>query len=319
MSEARRPASENRINEDRIYALAEGGGAYFIARQSGLYRLSCAQVAEDAEDAAHAMSNLYNLYEGWQANQEIATLDVALSPHFSQDGEIFAGIKGGVARSEDGGATWQALALRQPAPLITCLALSPAFSSDRRLLAGSYQDGVFLSDDGGHTWKSCNFGLFDRNIYSLALSPAYPADGLALAGASSGLYRSVNGGRLWQDICLPWEEAATLSLAFSPDDADDRSIFAGTESQGLLRSQDGGATWRVYYECGGAVNAILCLPGAGLAIQVEDSVLVYDSEDRSWRQVAAAGVHVASSINSSADGSALLLGMADGSLQRLVL
>ncbi len=300
MSEEREPAIV-----DRTYAVAEVDGAYFVARQSGLYRLA------PSNGAAR------NLYQGWQPEGDIATLDIAMSPRFSHDGLILTGINGGVARSEDGGASWEALATRMPAPLVTCLALSPAFASDRRVLAGSYEDGMFLSDDAGQNWAAFNFGLFDHNIFCLALSPEFPVDGAVMAGTSSGVYRSVNGGRLWADLTMPAGDEAVLSLAFSPEYADDRSILAGTESHGLLRSADEGLTWEPFYKCEGAVNAIVCLPSvAGLAIQVDDSVLAYETSDSSWRQLAAADVHVAAK---SEDGSALLLGMADGSVQRIAM
>jgi len=219
MSEAREPAIL-----DRIYTIAEVDGACFLARQSGLYRLA------SSNGAAR------NLYQGWQPEEEIATLDIAMSPRFPQDGLILAGLNGGVARSEDGGATWAALAMRSPAPLVTCLALSPAFASDPRVMEGSYEDGIFRSDDAGQGWAAFNFGLFDHKIFCLALSPDYPVDGVVMAGTSSGLYRSDNGGRLWQDLTMPAGDEAVLSLAFSPEYADDRTILAGTESQGLLRS-----------------------------------------------------------------------------------
>ncbi|MCY4020039.1 MAG: hypothetical protein OXG39_11580 [Chloroflexi bacterium] len=300
MSEEREPAMA-----DRTYAVAEVEGAYFVGRQSGLYRL------------APSNGGARNLYRGWQPEAEIATLDIATSPRYGKDGLIMTGINGGVARSEDGGASWTALAMRMPAPLVTCLALSPSFASDRRVLAGSYEDGMFLSDDAGESWAPFNFGLFDHNIFCLALSPDFPVDGLVMAGTSSGVYRSANGGRLWADLTMPSGDEAVLSLAFSPEYADDRTILAGTESQGLLRSDDEGLTWEPFHRCEGAVNSIVCLPTvAGLAIQVDDSVLAYETGDGRWRQVAAAGVHVAAK---SEDGRALLLGMADGSVRRILM
>ena len=47
---------------------------------------------------------------------------------------------------------------------------------------------------------------------------------------------------------------------------------------------------------------------------VDDTVLAYVADDGSWRQLAAANVHV---VASSEDGRALLLGLADGSVQRI--
>ncbi len=313
MSEERQPTIIDSIDPiDRTYALAEVEGAYYVARQSGLYRLA----SFNGNGNGSGNDRARNLYQGWQPGQEIPTLDFALSPHFSDDGLILTGLKGGVARSQDGGANWAAQALRQPPPLVTCLALSPAFANDRRAVAGSYEDGMFLSDDGGESWQTCNFGLFDRKIFCLALSPQYPDDGLVLVGTSSGIYRSDNGGRRWQDLTMPGDEAV-LSLALSPACADDRAILAGSESRGLLRSADGGATWETFYRCADAVNAIVPLSSeGGLAIQVEDTVWAQETGNRNWRQVAAGHVHA---VAKSADGRALLLGMANGSVRRALI
>ena len=132
---------------DRTYKVAEVDGAYYVARQSGLYRLA------SSNGAAR------NLYLGWQSEAEISTLDIAISPCFANDGLILTAINGGVARSDDGGATWTAQAMRMPAPLVTCLALSPAFASDRRVFAGTYEDGMFCSDDAGQQLVSVQFWL----------------------------------------------------------------------------------------------------------------------------------------------------------------
>lgn len=290
---------------DRTYAVAEIDGAYFLARQSGFYRRAASNGA------------VRNLYESWQPEEEIATLAVAVSPRFSQDGLILTGINGGVARSEDRGHTWTALAMRMPAPLVTCLAISPGFASDGIVLAGTYEDGIFRSGDGGENWAAYNFGLFDHSIFCIALSPDYAIDNVVMVGTSSGLYRSDNGGRFWKDLIMPAGDEAVLSLALSPEYSRDRSILAGTESHGLLRSRDDGDSWEPYCQCEGAVNSIVCLPlEAGLMIQVDDSVLAYEGSEESWRQVAAADVHVAAR---SEDGSALLLGMADGSVRRVAI
>ena len=74
----------------------------------------------------------------------------------------------------------------------------------------------------GSSWSAFNFGLFDHNIYCLTLSPEFATDGLVFAGTSSGVYRSLNGGRLWGDLTMPAGDESVLSLAFSPEYAEDR-------------------------------------------------------------------------------------------------
>lgn len=297
-------AQPQHMDADRTHALIEQDSAIFVARQSGLYRYHGTDGARQS------------LYQSWQPEQALPTMAVALSPNFADDGLIVAGINGGVARSQDAGENWDALPFRRPPPLVTCLALSPAFDRDSCLLAGTLEDGMFRSIDGGHHWGAFNFGLYDRNVYCLALSPAFSDDGLAYIGASTGIYRSENGGRFWGDLPLQSGDETVLSLALSPRFPADNTLFAGTESHGLLRSIDGGATWQRLPMPEGAVNAVLTLAAldgsAWLAAQVNDGVYVSPDDGANWQQLARSNAHALA----AGRNDTLLLGMADGSLRR---
>ena len=291
---------------DRTHAVVEGNSALYVARQSGLYR-------REREDGVGR-----NLYQSWQPDQAVATMAVALSPDYDADRIIVAGINGGVARSIDGGEHWEALPFRSPPPLVTCLALSPSFTTDGVALAGAFEDGIFRSEDGGRSWRAFNFGLFDHNVYCLALSPRFAEDKLAFVGTSSGIYRSENGGRFWQDLPMPSTDETVLSLALSPQFNIDRTLFAGTEAHGLLRSNDGGASWQRLNAPAGAVNVVVALTAADgslrLAAQIDESAYV-SGDNGVWREIAAADVHVVA----AGRNESLLLGLADGSVQRVTL
>ena len=220
---------------DRTNGLLAASGEFYAARQTGLYRV-------DGKGG-----DPQNLYVAWLPDQDVPTLAIA-----AVDDLLLAGINGGVARSKDGGQTWNAQQFRFPAPLVTCLAVSPGFTCDGVVLAGTFEDGVFRSIDGGESWGAVNHGLFDHNIYALVLSPGFADDGIVYAGSGSGLYKSENGGRLWWDMTMPSGDETVLSLALS----ECGTLYAGCESQGLLRTSDGGATWETVLETKGAVNAV---------------------------------------------------------------
>ncbi|MCY3833908.1 MAG: hypothetical protein OXG85_12905 [Chloroflexi bacterium] len=277
---------------DRTNDLLEIGETLYAARQSGLIRLSA--------DGGNA----HSLFESWLPGQDVPTTAIA-----ARDNLLLAGINGGVARSEDGGASWQAQQFRAPAPLVTCLALSPEFDSDGCALAGTFEDGVFRSTDGGLNWRAVNHGLFDHSIFALALSPAFADDGIAYVGASSGIYRSDNGGRLWWDMTMRAGDETVLSLALSESGA----LYAGCESHGLLRSADGGATWIMLLETDGAVNSLALAQSGAIVAQVDDGVVQSQDKGASWREVVAKDVEC---LALGADGDALLLALADGSVRR---
>lgn len=285
--------------DDRIYALAALDGSLYLARHSGLYR------------AAPSGDGWRSLYGSWLADDAAPTLAIAAA-----NGLLLAGIRGGIALSEDGGGTWAARHFRNPPPLVICLALSPAFAADRTILAGTYEDGLFRSTDGGQSWQAGSFGLFDHSILCLELSPQFADDGRAFVGTGSGIYISQNGGRLWHDGALPRDDAV-LSLALSPDFAADGTLFAGTESNGLLQSSDGGATWRVCCPMEGAVNALLLLadesPSHSLVALVNDRLVHSADGGASWTSLVDGGVQA---LALEADRRAILLAMADGTVQR---
>ncbi len=282
---------------DRTYELLCRGGSIYAARQSGLYRYSA--LGSEPEQ----------LYQSWLPGQAMPTLALGAA-----EAILLAGINGGVARSEDGGNRWEALQFALPAPLVTCLALSPEFARDGCLLAGSYEDGVFRSSDGGRSWLAFNHGLYDHNIYCLALSPGFSADSIVFAGTSSGIYRSENGGRLWQDLVMPAGDETVLSLALSPTFAEDGIIYAGCESHGLLRSNDGGGHWETWLETDGAVNQVLLAADGEIVLLVNDELLLGDGQR--WRELAAGGVDC---VALGEDGARLLLGMANGEIEELLL
>ena len=273
---------------ERTNSLLVTDDVIYAARQSGLHRL-------DAVGAAPR-----NLYESWLPEREAPTLAIAAHGDL-----LLAGINGGVARSQDGGASWMARGFRAPAPLVTCLAMSPGCET---VLAGSFEDGLFRSTDCGQSWRAVNHGLFDHSVYALALSPQFVVDGIAYAGTGSGIYRSENGGRLWSDLTMPAGDETVLSLAL----ADNGAIYAGCEAHGLLRSIDAGESWEALLETDGAVNALALAKDGAIAAQVDDGLLLSRDEGASWSEMVAENVDC---IALDEGRETLFLALADGTLR----
>jgi len=277
---------------DRAHSVVAAGGAIYTARQSGLYRMN-------------APGEEQSLFRPWLPDQEMPALALAID---DASGLILAGISGGVARSTDCGATWEAIPLRAPAPLVTCLAAAPAFAATGGcVLAGTFADGIFRSTDGGATWLAVNHGLFDHSVYALALSPRFAEDGVAYAGTGSGIYASENGGRWWRDVSLPAGDETVLSLAL----AENGALYAGCETQGLLRSTDNGENWETLLEPRGAVNAIALADDSRIIAQVNDGVLGSSDGGASWQATVAGDVDCI-----ALAGESILLAMSDGSIRQ---
>src|SRR5260370_33578867 len=66
---------------------------------------------------------------------------------------------------------------------------------------------------------------------------------MGVGGSAAGLYGTRIGAWSWREVDTGVDDPAVQCLAVSPTFAEDRLVLAGTEAHGLLRSDDGGATW----------------------------------------------------------------------------
>ena len=80
-------------------------------------------------------------------------------------------------------------------------------------------------------------GLGNGHIWSLAVSPADA--NLVLAGTDNGVYRSTDGAATWKQTSLRGVRVWTVGW----DARDPHPAFAGLDSRGVMRSEDGGNQW----------------------------------------------------------------------------
>jgi photosystem II stability/assembly factor-like uncharacterized protein len=156
---------------------------------------------------------------------------------------LYVGGDGGAWASSDGGGTW-----RQVRSQFTiALALDPS----RRgvVYAGGDHWRIAKSTDGGETWQLAGAGLYTGSVarlWALTVSPARPsvvyAGGGSLPWQSHGrLYKSTDGARSWKRLAAFPATGAVMAVAVDPRRP--RIVYVGT-NRDLLRSADGGRTWR---------------------------------------------------------------------------
>jgi photosystem II stability/assembly factor-like uncharacterized protein len=95
------------------------------------------------------------------------------------------------------------------------------FAWDGVLLYAATTDGLLVSDDAGATWTVRQEGAFDA------------------VAVDRGVVFAVAGETLFRDGTPVLTGTRLLSVA-----AGDGVVLAGTESDGVFRSTDGGATWK---------------------------------------------------------------------------
>ncbi len=221
---------------------------------------------------------------------------LGLSPAFNTDGFALAGgwqqgaygITGGfgIARTNDGGASWQLLQDTEHRWPVFDLAISAAFATDRTAFAGT-DVGLLRSTDQGDTWTRLYGGLPTGvhgepeldDIAHIRISPAFAADGTlyavprSLPGGQASLYRSTDRGDVWTRVYTGTVAAVALSRHFDTDD----TLFIAVRQTGttrILRSTDRGGTWAEVFDAGAApVVDLLGLHDATVLLATDQGIV----------------------------------------------
>jgi photosystem II stability/assembly factor-like uncharacterized protein len=175
------------------------------------------------------------------------------------------GFGDGVYRSQDGGAHWENLGLKD-SQHVTKIIVHPEDSdvvwvaAQGPLWSKGGERGVYKTADGGRTWKKVLGGGEWTGASALVIDPRDP-DVLYAAtwqhhrtvaaymggGPESGLHRTTDGGDTWEELTegLPEGNMAKIGLAISPRNPDVlyASIELNRRRGGVFRSTDRGSSW----------------------------------------------------------------------------
>jgi photosystem II stability/assembly factor-like uncharacterized protein len=169
--------------------------------------------------------------------------------------ELLVGTVDGIVRltRERPGTPWQPTDRWLDGQQVNALTLEPT----RGLLFAATQDaGIHVSADGGRTWQRRDHGIAELRVWSLNYAEA--PDGLRLyAGTEPAhLYVSTDYGERWTELAalravpsvdewfFPGEPDRGHVKFVNADPTDPDTLYACIEVGGVLKSTDGGRTWR---------------------------------------------------------------------------
>ncbi|MEP7162890.1 MAG: hypothetical protein ABI747_03960 [Candidatus Moraniibacteriota bacterium] len=165
-------------------------------------------------------------------------------------------LPGSLWRSSDGGKTFEPkVTVAETTSKITSadvlsLSFLPQVSSAEGLtetvapvFVGTIASGIFRSENGGGEWRHLDFP--PKKIYSFTADKHDPHRMFAtgVVAERGKIYRSKDDGTTWEEVYTePGVNTVIVSLAEHP--VDTNVLFAGTSAGTVVKSTDGGNTWK---------------------------------------------------------------------------
>jgi photosystem II stability/assembly factor-like uncharacterized protein len=170
--------------------------------------------------------------------------DVVLDPTLPR--MVYAGSPDGVAKSIDGGQTWNQANQGLTSTDVRDIAIDP--TDTRILYAGvltGLTRGVFRSADRGRSWAPRDSGLGNRDVNVLEVDASNHL--VLYAGTTTTIFKSTNAGQSWSQSGFGLPTDVDIE-AVAVDPLDGQVLYAGTEDasqggDGVYKSEDGGASW----------------------------------------------------------------------------
>ncbi|HXN41693.1 MAG TPA: hypothetical protein VN918_07900, partial [Myxococcaceae bacterium] len=194
----------------------------------------------------------------------------------------------GILRSDDGGATWTRLGMKEfvdpngGGARISRLLIDPKQTST--LYAGTTW-GLYKSTDRGESWVLKLSSRKEAAVTDLILHPEdsavlHAAVSVPSTSLNKGLYRSVDAGETWQllDLGLMPNQVGRIMVTQSPSDPQIMYASVGNPAGGSpqmfrLKSSDGGDTWERLPDC--TSNCNQSSYNNVIRVHPEDSNIVY--------------------------------------------
>ncbi|HTS25161.1 MAG TPA: hypothetical protein VMH81_04765 [Bryobacteraceae bacterium] len=210
------------------FAIAPGTGAYLAGLANDTHDYSGILLSDDGGQT-------------WRRLAGLAGKDIWSIAIWHNDPKVIAaGVSDGVYLTRDGGENWARISPESNHALMPVVSLDFDPRTSEVLYAGT-PHLPWKTYDGGKSWHSVRDGMADdSDVFSIHVDTGQPNQ--VFASACSGMYRSLNQALSWTKL-IGAKDASYRTYRIAQHPTEPEILFAGT-THGLVKSVDGGTTWR---------------------------------------------------------------------------
>ena len=131
-----------------------------------------------------------------KSSRALGVTKVKVDPH--RHDSVYIATLTGLYKTMTGGQEWSKIGEDLPDHMLSDLIIDPIKPD---IIYVASRKGIHKSENAGGTWRTINSGLDNLNIRTLAMNPL-DSQLLYVGTNGSGLYRSRDGGELWESVRL---------------------------------------------------------------------------------------------------------------------
>ena len=144
----------------------------------------------------------------------------------------------GIYKSLDEGASWSKVNQGLKTLNIDRVTISP--HSSEVVLATGTEKELYKTENGGQSWQQVMAG--DNKITAIAFSPQQKEQ-IIVGDRQGNIFLSGDRGASWQRLFTLENSGAIQAVAISPRYETDRTVWVGTEKEGIWQTVDGGVSF----------------------------------------------------------------------------